>query len=160
MAFGTGHHSTTQLMIEIMMTIDMVDKKVLDLGTGTGILAIFAEHLGAKEVIAIDNAREAIDCALENININNCKKIKATVSEIEQLEKESFNIILANINRNTLTENAFNISELLRHDDILLISGFYENDIDYISPIFEKANLSFKTSISKNTWVACQFIKD
>jgi ribosomal protein L11 methyltransferase len=160
MAFGTGHHSTTQLMIEMMLTIDIIDKKVLDIGTGTGILAIFAEYSGAKEVIAVDNSHEAIDCALENININNCKVIKASVSEIEQLKKETFDIILANINRNTLTENASTISTLLKPGDTLLISGFYENDISYISPIFEKVNLRFKTSITKNTWVACQYIKD
>lgn len=160
MAFGTGHHSTTQLMMESMLTIDFANKKVLDLGTGTGLLAIFAEHLGAKYVVAIDNSIEAIDCVLENIIINNCKNIKASVSEINQLEKESFDIILANINRNTLGENVSYISAGLKHDDILLISGFYENDIHYISSLFEKENLKFKNSITKNTWVACQYIKD
>jgi len=160
MAFGTGHHSTTQLIIEMMLSTDMVDKKVLDFGTGTGILAIFAEHLGAKEIVAIDNSYEAIDCALENISINNCKNIKASVLEIEQLTNKTFDIIIANINRNILTQNARYLSEMLNHDNRLIISGFYENDIQYISSKFETVNLSFKTSISKNTWVACQYNKD
>ena len=160
MAFGTGHHSTTQLMIELMMTSDMHDKKVLDLGTGTGILAIFAAYFGAREIMAIDNSTEAIDCTQENIEINNCTKITASVSEIEEIKIRSFDIILANINRNTLTENASYLAAMLSKNDVLLISGFYEKDIQYISAIFEKENLSFKTSLSKNTWAACQYIKD
>ena len=160
MAFGTGHHATTQLMIEMMSSTKMFNKKVLDFGTGTGILAIFAEHFGAKEIVAIDNSKEAIDCTVENITINNCQNIKAYLSEIDQLANESFDMIIANINRNILTENARYLGEMLKHNDRLLISGFYENDIQYISSIFETVNLRFKTCISKNTWVACQYIKD
>jgi ribosomal protein L11 methyltransferase len=160
MAFGTGHHATTQLMMEMMLTQDFKNKSVIDLGTGTGLLAIFAEHLGAKKIVAIDNSPEAIDCSLENIKINHCEKIKASISDLKELKKGYFDIILANINRNILTENAANISARLKHGNYLIISGFYENDINYISLIFESVNLRFKTSISKNTWATCQFIKD
>jgi ribosomal protein L11 methyltransferase len=159
MAFGTGHHSTTQLMIEMMLSTDLTDKKLLDFGTGTGILSIIAEYSGAKEIIAIDNSNEAIDCAIENIQINNCKKIKVSFAEIDQLNFETFDIIIANINRNILTENVLFLSKMLKKGDKLLISGFYENDIQYISSIFEKENLCFKSSKSKNSWVACQYIK-
>jgi ribosomal protein L11 methyltransferase len=160
MAFGTGHHSTTQLMIELMLSIDFVNKKVLDFGTGTGILAIFAEHLGAAEIMAFDNSSEAVDCASENIIINNCSKIKVSLSDLEQYNNESFDLIIANINRNILAENALNLSNMIKNQGSVLISGFYESDIDYISTIFEKVNLSFLTSTSKNTWVACQYIKN
>jgi ribosomal protein L11 methyltransferase len=160
MAFGTGHHATTQLMLEMMLDIEIADKEVLDIGTGTGILAIIAEYLGAKEVMAIDNSPEAIHCTLENITINNCTKITASVADFEDVSKQTFDVILANINRNTLAENAVYLSQMLNPNGILLLSGFYENDFEYISSIFEKANFSFKTSKSKNSWIACQFIKE
>ncbi len=124
MSFGTGHHATTHLMIEQMEQINFKDKSVLDFGTGTGVLAILAEKLGATEVTAIDNDEWSINNAIENVEINNCRKIKVqNKSTLDDLNAQD--IILANINLNVLTANAKKISSIAEHRSLLLLSGFF-----------------------------------
>jgi ribosomal protein L11 methyltransferase len=159
MAFGTGHHQTTDLMIQMMMQIDFKNKSVLDFGTGTGILAIFSEYFGAQDILAIDNDPAAIDCTFENISLNKCKMIRSKVSDLSEITKKPYDIILANINKNVLIEYADQIAKKLTVKGELIISGFYENDINDISSKFESLNLLFKFRIIKDQWAACLFFK-
>ncbi|MEP7232388.1 MAG: 50S ribosomal protein L11 methyltransferase [Ginsengibacter sp.] len=153
MSFGTGHHATTYLMIEQMEGINFREKTVIDFGTGTGVLAILAEKLGAKEVIAIDNDEWSINNALENIRENNCKKIRVE-------KKDDFftigrpDVILANINLNVLTQNANKISSLSRSGSLLLISGFLVSDEKEILSLFNNAGFLKKKIIARDTWMS------
>lgn len=152
MSFGTGHHATTFLMVEQMGKINFDNKTVLDFGTGTGILAILAEKLGAAAVIAIDNDEWSINNALENIEANHCKRINLEKRDnIEGLP--GVNIILANINYRTLTENAQKLSMLLLPDSILIISGFLLKDEGSMASFFVKNSFYLKESHHKNGWV-------
>lgn len=127
MSFGTGHHATTHLMIEQMEQINFKNKSVLDFGTGTGILAILAEKLGAAEVTAIDNDEWSINNAIENIAINNSRNIKVQYQDsLDDINGQD--IILANINLNVLRANAQNISLMFKHKSLLLLSGFFVED--------------------------------
>ena len=127
MSFGTGHHATTHLMIEQMDQINFENKNVLDFGTGTGVLAILAEKLGAAQVIAIDNDEWSINNAIENIEINNSKIIKVQYkNSLDNLNEQD--IILANINLNVLAANAEQISLITKQGSLLLLSGFFIQD--------------------------------
>ena len=112
MSFGTGHHATTYLMIEQMEAIDFKDKSVLDFGTGTGVLAILAEKLGASQILAIDNDEWSINNAYENLQMNQCKNIKVEYNN-DLRELDTYDIILANINLNVLIHNAEKISLMM-----------------------------------------------
>ena len=153
MSFGTGHHATTFLMIELMQKINFKNKKVLDFGTGTGVLAILAEKLGASSVLAIDYDQWSINNASENIAANNCKRI--ITEERDNIMGTSFvDIVLANINFNVLEENAKNLSTVLKTGSVLIISGFLSNDKNNIVSVFVKKQLS-----QKEEWIALVFEK-
>jgi ribosomal protein L11 methyltransferase len=158
MSFGTGHHATTYMMIEMMKEIDFNGKTVLDFGTGTGILAILAEKSGAKKIVAIDNDDWSIENAEENFKKNDCKKIflkKAsdTSSEI------SYDLILANINKNVILENFDVLKEQLKNEGVLLVSGLLEADRNDILEKAKELNLSVKKSLIRNNWIAIQLSK-
>src|SRR5205814_8599155 len=104
MSFGTGHHATTRLVMSMMKDIDLQNKTVLDFGTGTGVLAILAEMLGAAKVLAIDNDEWSVENARENIERNNCKNIAIELNTLDNIAQKSFDVILANINRNILLQ--------------------------------------------------------
>ena len=127
MSFGTGHHATTYLMIEQMEQMDFRNKSVVDFGTGTGVLAILSEKLGAAEIVAIDNDEWSINNAIENVEINNSRKVKVQYNKnLENLMKQD--IILANINLNVLIASAQKISSIANCDSLLLLSGFFIED--------------------------------
>jgi ribosomal protein L11 methyltransferase len=152
MSFGTGHHATTFLMVEQMGKINFENKTVLDFGTGTGLLAILAEKLGAAAVIAIDNDEWSINNALENIEANHCKRINLEKrNNIEGLPV--VNIILANINYSILIENAKILSMLLQPGSVLVISGFLLKDEVSMASFFVKNNFHLKDRHQKNGWV-------
>ena len=153
MSFGTGHHATTYLMIEQMESINFTEKKVLDFGTGTGILAILAEKLGAKKVVAIDNDEWSIDNAFENITANNCKQI--FVEKRNNITGIGIqDVILANINLNVLIQTAFDISWISNKGTSLLLSGFLYEDEKKILSSFSSFGF-VKTSIAKkNEWIS------
>ena len=158
MSFGTGHHATTYMMIELMKEIDFQEKSVLDFGTGTGILAILAEKKGAKKIHAIDNDHWSIANASENIMKNDCKRIvlkKAT----DASTKMKYNIILANINKNVILENFKLLKDQLNNDGFLLVSGLLENDRDDILTKANELDLIMRKSISRNNWIAIQLSK-
>jgi len=158
MSFGTGHHATTFLMIELMQKINFKNKKVLDFGTGTGILAILAEKLGASSVLAIDYDEWSINNASENIAANNCKHI--ITEERNNIMGISFvDIVLANINLNVLEENVKNLSTLLKTGSVLIISGFLSNDENNIVSVFVKNEFVKKQLSQKEEWIALVFEK-
>ena len=127
MSFGTGHHATTFMMMRQMREIDFADKTVFDFGTGTGVLAILAEKLGAKTVLAIDNDSWSIDNAAENIKRNDCTRIELKLADTAATN-ENFDIILANINKNVILDNFELLAEQLLPGGILLLSGLLTED--------------------------------
>jgi ribosomal protein L11 methyltransferase len=158
MSFGTGHHATTFLMIELMEKINFSNKKVLDFGTGTGVLAILAEKLGASSVLAIDYDEWSVKNATENIEKNECKRI--IMEERNNIIGVSYvDVILANINFNVLAENAGNLSLLLKRRDRLLVSGFLVSDENNITSVFVENGFTKKQMSQKEGWIALMFEK-
>jgi ribosomal protein L11 methyltransferase len=157
MSFGTAHHETTAMMIEMMMQMDFRGKKVLDMGCGTGILAIIADKMGASEVDAIDNNSWAFNNAMENIKINSAYTVTVKMGDIDAAGS-GYNILLANINRNVLLCHIPEYSKQIQKGE-MLISGFYEEDLTMIRHAAESNTFVFDRSITKNRWVAARFIK-
>jgi ribosomal protein L11 methyltransferase len=156
MSFGTGHHATTYMMIELMKEIDFNGGSVLDFGTGTGILAILAERSGAKTVIAIDNDDWSITNAAENFKKNNCNKIVLRKAS-DAVSKIKYDIILANINKNVILENLDLLTKQLNQGGQILLSGLLEDDRDEILSIATESNLKIKKELIRNNWIALQF---
>jgi ribosomal protein L11 methyltransferase len=152
MSFGTGHHATTYLMMEQMSGLDFKEKSVLDFGTGTGVLAILAEKMGATSLLAIDNDEWSIDNARENI-VNN----KALHIELEKAETIStgrqFDIILANINLNVILHNMQAIHSVCKEGTEVLLSGFLSTDADVIKTALEANGLAFKAMSQQKDWI-------
>ncbi|GAB4291294.1 MAG: 50S ribosomal protein L11 methyltransferase [Marinilabiliales bacterium] len=160
MAFGTAHHETTQLMISSMMQMDFSGKKVADIGCGTGILSILAEKKGAKKIDAVDIDEAAYKSCIENINSNKCIKIQCLHGNIDKLSDSLYDIILANINRNTIIEQLPEYSKLLSNNGSLLISGIFKQDMDLINPAAIDAGFILYDIKEKNNWVSVLFIKN
>lgn len=159
MSFGTGHHETTFLMLKTMLDIDFNNKSVLDMGCGTGVLAILAELKGANNITAIDIDEWAYTNTIENIEKNNCKNIKAFQGDANLLTKQSFDIIIANINRNILMDDIKHYSKVLKANGILLLSGIYTEDLKMIKEEALTNNLEFISFKEKHNWVAARFTK-
>ncbi len=128
MAFGTGHHATTRMMVQAMLGLDLADKAVCDLGCGTGVLAILAERMGGGSVVAIDNDQLAVDNAKENLERNACHRITVEKGDADSLRGRSFDVILANIERNTLLKAMQAMYDALNPDGVLFLSGFVVTD--------------------------------
>lgn len=161
MAFGTGHHSTTQLMMLSQFDIDHQGKSVIDAGTGTAVLAILAEKLGASLVKGNDIDEWAYENAVENSKLNNCQNINielGTASEVYQ-QVDSVDILLANINKNVLLDEIPVYAKLVSKGGNLLLSGFYEKDINDISARAKEFGFSQISSNSKNEWACILFVK-
>jgi ribosomal protein L11 methyltransferase len=155
MSFGTGHHATTYMMMQQMQNIDFKNKTVFDFGTGTGILAILAEKLGASTITAIDVDDWSIENAKENFERNGCSKINVTLSS--QLPGESFDIILANINRNVLLDYMEGLVKTVRQGGVVLLSGLLAADEDVIQTAAEKQGLDFERKVERNGWISLLF---
>ena len=158
MSFGTGHHATTYMMIELMKEMDLNGSSVLDFGTGTGVLAILAEKEGAKNIEAIDNDDWSIANAEENFEKNKCTKINLRKSSNPASEIR-FDIILANINKNVIIENLALLSEQLNNGGQILLSGLLKEDKDEILSIATELGLKFKKELIRNNWIALEFVK-
>lgn len=163
MSFGTGHHETTTLMLKSQVSVDHTEKIVLDSGTGTGILAIMAAKLGATKVVATDIDEWSIENSRENFELNGFKTISLYKGTIDVLmptfKKESFDIILANITKNVLLHDIPYYSALLCKGGKLLLSGFYDADIQSITVACEQHRLNFKDCQMKNSWACLLFEK-
>jgi ribosomal protein L11 methyltransferase len=160
MSFGTAHHETTSLMVELMIDEDMEGKHVLDVGCGTGILAILAEKLGAAKVDAIDIDEWAYRNALDNVSKNKCKNISVQLCDVESLNDIKYEYILANINRNVLLMELENYATHLKNSGILLVSGFYSEDLSIIESAAMDVHLKLIRNLSENNWIAARFLKN
>lgn len=159
MSFGTGHHATTYLMIEQMSRINFNNKAVLDFGTGTGVLAILANKMGASFVTAIDNDDWSIENAHENIGANNCSAINIKKAEAISPEKK-YEIILANINLNVIVQNMEAIKSCCLPGTIILLSGFLYSDEDLLKQCLLKNSIKFISSTRKADWICVTAIAE
>ena len=158
MAFGTGHHQTTHLMAAGLMRESVTAKRVLDMGCGTGILAILAAKMGAGEVVAIDNDSDASDSAKENALKNNVTgRISVFQGDAGNLgSMEGFDFVLANINRNIVINDIPWYSKVLVPEGVLLLSGFYDKDVEMVTAAGLREGLVFISSDTRDKWA---FIK-
>ncbi|MFT6749593.1 MAG: ribosomal protein L11 methyltransferase, partial [Flavobacterium sp.] len=140
MSFGTGHHETTHMMIQHLLDLDVINLKTLDMGCGTAILAILAEMKGAKPIEAIDIDNWCYLNSIENAERNNCKHITVYEGVADLLIGKKYDLVIANINRNILLEDMETYSKCLDSGGILLLSGFYKEDIPAITTECEKQN--------------------
>jgi ribosomal protein L11 methyltransferase len=157
MSFGTGHHETTHMMVQHLLQLDLENKKVLDMGCGTGILAIFAEMKGARALDAIDIDNWCYENSLENVARNNCKNIAIYEGDASLLVDKKYDVIIANINRNILLMDMKVYTNCLEEKGILLLSGFYEQDIPVIDAEVSKYGLKLEKFIQRNNWVALKY---
>ncbi len=159
MSFGTGHHETTSGMLEMMLQVDFRNKKVIDMGSGTGILAVFAEKLGALSVTAIDNDPVCIDNSKEIFLLNNSKNIDVLLGDANSLKNMNTDVILANINRNILLSDIRMYSEILKKGGLLMMSGFYKHDLDLINEECRLNELKYIRHNVNNNWIICLYEK-
>lgn len=160
MSFGTGHHATTYLMISHQLEVDHLEKRVLDIGAGTGILAIMAHKLGAKQVEAFDIDEWCVDNGNENFDLNGMQEVrmgKGTVREVNP--QGEFDIVLANINKNVLLDEMEVYSKLVTNGGKLFLSGFYEYDIIDIEAKANQHGLGKIGQKSKDNWAALLLTK-
>jgi len=159
MAFGTGHHETTFMMIEKMSGLEFKGKHVLDYGCGTGVLAVFAGMLDAKKIDANDIQLEAIENTLEHFEINNVDRANLRViqGDLDVFDGEEYDVILANINRHVLLQNPVNLKGILKPDGSLLMSGILKADRSLILETYEKAGFKLVSENSKGEWCLFEF---
>lgn len=159
MSFGTGHHETTHMMIQHILETDFTNKKTLDMGCGTAILAILAEMKGAQPIDAIDIDNWCYLNSIENAERNNCKHISVYEGDASLLAGKKYDIIIANINRNILLNDMQQYVDCLNTNGILFLSGFYTEDIPVISESCTSKGLSYVKQFERNNWVALKFVK-
>ncbi len=159
MSFGTGHHATTYMMLEQMHSIDFSDKTVLDYGTGTGVLAIYAEKLGAAGITAIDNDEWSISNASENIQQNNCIEINLLLTD-KPLSNKVYGVVLANINKNIITDNFKSVVASLDKNATLLLSGLLSEDETDILQLTSAFNLQHIQTYHRDKWICMKFINN
>jgi len=156
MSFGTGHHATTYMMVQQMRDIDFTGKKVVDFGTGTGILAILAEKLGAAAVTAIDNDDRSLQNARENIERNDCRKIRLVRANALS-SGDRYDVILANISKNVILDNFPSIVHQLSPAGILLVSGLLPEDGPVIQQEAGFVSLRLTKTVQHNNWITLRF---
>ena len=152
MSFGTGHHETTFLMINELYNLDLNDKSILDMGSGTGVLSIVASKNGAKQVVGIDIDEWAFQNSIDNAKLNNTENISFLHGDINLIENQDFDIILANINRNIIEKDIEGYYNLLIDKGDLLISGFLEEDVDFIINLSINNRFNVINKKNKGQW--------
>lgn len=153
MSFGTGHHATTQLMMQQMAGIDFNGKTVFDFGSGTGILAILAAQMGASEVVGIDNDEWSYENAIENATQNNCPNVKIMLGTIDLVGGTQFDVILANINRHILLQYMSDMFSGLVNEGKILMSGLLTDDFDIINESATKVGFKLLDKQELNNWI-------
>ena len=159
MSFGTGHHSTTSLMVQSILESNLEGKKVLDMGCGTSLLAIWASKRNAAGVDAIDIDEWPYKNSLENIKTNKAENVSVYLGDAALLEGKNYDIVLANINRNILLNDMKHYIACLPSGGELIMSGFYTEDLSYIQEEAEKNNMQYINHKTDNNWVAVRFSK-
>jgi ribosomal protein L11 methyltransferase len=160
MSFGTAHHETTSQMIQLLLNADVNGCSLLDMGSGTAVLAILARKMGASPVVAIDNDEWAYNNAVENIKLNNTNDILVELGDAESIGDRKFDVILANINRNILLHDINVYAKALNKSSRLMLSGFYVSDLEVIKQSAENSGLQLRSYSSNNQWVAALFDND
>ncbi|NKI33066.1 50S ribosomal protein L11 methyltransferase [Croceivirga thetidis] len=158
MSFGTGHHETTHMMLQQILDNDFKGKSVLDMGCGTGVLAILSELKGAACVDAIDIDEWCYENSIENVGRNNCTKIKVYQGDSSLLEGKTYDVIIANINRNILLQDIPIYAKSLNTGGELYLSGFYLEDLTVINSKCESFGLKFDKNYEKNRWVSSKYV--
>jgi ribosomal protein L11 methyltransferase len=159
MSFGTGHHDTTWLMSRELFVLDLKNKSVLDMGCGTGVLAIIAKKLGANTVSGIDIDEWSIENSRENAQVNNCPEIFFEKGNASLLSNKKYDIILANINRNVLINDLETYYNCLNNNGVLLLSGFFENDFNELNQKAISLHYTFEKKEIKNNWCLLKYSK-
>lgn len=159
MSFGTAHHETTSQIIELMLQSDFRGLNLLDMGSGTGVLAILAKKLGSATTVAIDNDEWAYRNALDNIRLNDENEIIVELGDASSLNNRQFDVILANINRNILLRDMKEYVKCLVDGGKIFFSGFYEEDLVLIRREAECLGLTYSNHVTKNNWTAAVFNK-
>lgn len=160
MAFGTGHHETTSLMIRRILSADMRGKNVLDMGTGTGILAILSAMRGAGNVVGVEIDPPAYENAKENVAVNGEERIDIRLGGVDAVkEVEYFDYVLANINRNIILADIGSYAKALKGGGTMLLSGFYIHDVDMIVEAAGKYGLQKLSVLSQKDWANLMLIK-
>jgi ribosomal protein L11 methyltransferase len=159
MSFGTGHHETTHMMVQHLLDLDVKNKKTLDMGCGTGILAIFAEMKGAQPIDAIDIDNWCYLNTVENVERNNCKHITSYEGVATLLEGKKYDVIIANINRNILLADIGVYGACLNAGGTLLLSGFYAEDILLLDEKATALGMTLQKTLERNKWVSLRYSK-
>lgn len=161
MSFGTGHHATTQLMVEMLLGSQVEGKRILDMGSGTGVLAIVAAKLGAESVLAVEIDEMAEESVRENIILNDvADKVVSVWGDASAIEGKEFDIVVANINRNVLLADMEAYSETLSSEGELIMSGFLEEDIAILARCAKKLGFKQVLQLSCEEWQALKFVKN
>lgn len=159
MSFGTGHHQTTYLLSKHLLDIDFKNKKVLDVGTGTGVLGILASKLGASTVFGTDIEEGAVENAIENCERNSIENFKIIKGDVDLIPNEKYDIVIANINKNVLKRHMEDYAKLTKEKGLLFLSGFFETDISELSAHAALYNFDTVESFNKETWAVIKLIK-
>lgn len=159
MSFGTGHHQTTWMMTKALFELDKMRENVLDMGTGTGVLAIYAERLGAKNILAIDIEEWSAQNAKDNVERNNCSNIECVWGDIDQVEGKEFGLIIANINKNILKLHMETYAKSLEIGGVLLLSGFFSTDTEEMKSFCKDFGLTQSKLFAKDEWACIQLLK-
>ena len=157
MSFGTGHHQTTHMMVKHLLHLNLKNKTVLDMGCGTGVLAILAEMLGAEKLDAIDIDNWCYLNSIENVERNKCSKITVFEGDASLLLNKKYDVIIANINRNILIADMKTYMNVLNENGTILLSGFYQEDIPIIDAEVSKYGLTLQTIEEMQNWVALKY---
>lgn len=160
MSFGTGHHQTTFLVSKLMLDLEHMPEKVLDMGTGTGVLAILAEKRGAKDILAIDIEPWSVENTVENAAKNNCSSIRTATGDIDLVTETDFGLILANINKNVLKRHLPFYFKALNNGGMLILSGFFVSDAPEMIGLAEELGFVHRETVEKETWAAIKLIKN
>jgi ribosomal protein L11 methyltransferase len=159
MSFGTAHHETTAQMISYLLTEDCNGKSVLDMGSGTGVLAILAAMRGAKRILAIDNDLWAYENCKENVERNQIRTVECICGDADSIKNTPYDIVIANINRNILLQDMEKYVQAMQKGSVLLLSGFYkEQDLPILIEEAVKYKVKFHSFKEKNNWTAARFI--
>ena len=160
MSFGTGHHQTTFLMCQQMMTMNLKGTSILDMGAGTGVLSILAEKLGADYIEAVEIESWSAENCAENATRNDCSRIVSLFGDIDVVTNREFDVILANINKNVLKSHLAFYASKLKVQGELLLSGFFTTDNEELIDLAEKEGLNFVKSELKENWSMLKFNKN
>lgn len=159
MSFGTGHHQTTYLMSQFLLDLHLLPERVLDMGTGTGVLAILAEKKGASDILAVDIEPWSVENTIENAERNGCSRICGLLGDVDAINEKDFGVILANINKNVLKRHLPDYAKLCADNGLLYLSGFFTSDVPELEDAAKKEGFELVEVRNKETWASMKLKK-